>query len=56
MSTSEALEEKTFWEEWRGFFIFIALMFAFRIAIADWNHVPSGSMRPTLIEGDRIWL
>lgn len=56
MSTSDALEEKTFWEEWRGFFIFIALMFAFRIAIADWNHVPSGSMRPTLIEGDRIWL
>ncbi len=56
MSTTEAIEEKTFWQEWRGFFVFIALMFAFRIAIADWNHVPSGSMRPTLIEGDRIWL
>ncbi|MFK8015486.1 MAG: signal peptidase I [Gammaproteobacteria bacterium] len=56
MSMSEAPEQNTFWEEWRGFIVFIVLMFAFRIAIADWNHVPSGSMRPTLIEGDRIWL
>lgn len=56
MTMTEIAEKKTFWEEWRSFFIFIAVMFAFRIAIADWNHVPSGSMRPTLIEGDRIWL
>jgi signal peptidase I len=56
MSKSEAAEPKTFWQEWSGFIIFIIAMFAFRIAIADWNHVPSGSMRPTLIEGDRIWL
>lgn len=56
MSKSEAAEPKTFWQEWSGFIFFIIAMFAFRIAIADWNHVPSGSMRPTLIEGDRIWL
>lgn len=49
-------QKKTFLQEWAGFIIFIVLMFAFRIAVADWNHVPSGSMRPTLIEGDRIWL
>ena len=55
-ASSYSPEPKTFWEEWRGFIVFIVLMFAFRIAIADWNHVPSGSMRPTLIEGDRIWL
>lgn len=38
----------------KGFLIFIFLMFAFRSAIADWNDVPSGSMRPTIVEGDRI--
>src|SRR4051812_50030552 len=27
---------------------------AFRSAVADWQDVPSGSMNPTLIEGDRI--
>jgi signal peptidase I len=29
-------------------------MFSFRSAIADWNDVPTGSMRPTIVEGDRI--
>jgi signal peptidase I len=56
MSETAAPEKKTFWQEWSGFIIFIVIMFAFRIGVADWNHVPSGSMRPTLIEGDRIWL
>lgn len=45
---------KRFWTENRAFFVFLALMFCFRSAIADWNDVPSGSMKPTLIEGDRI--
>ncbi|TVP15784.1 signal peptidase I [Shewanella sp. KCT] len=26
----------------------------FRSAVADWNHVPSGSMLPTIVQGDRI--
>jgi signal peptidase I len=26
----------------------------FRLAIADWNPIPSGSMRPTLLEGDVV--
>ncbi|MBX2858511.1 MAG: signal peptidase I [Cellvibrionaceae bacterium] len=38
------------------FFVFIALMFAFRSAIADWNDVPTGSMKPTIVEGDRIYV
>ena len=45
---------KLFWKENRTFIVFLALMFCFRSAIADWNDVPSGSMKPTLIEGDRI--
>ena len=29
-------------------------MTVFRSSIADWNTVPTGSMKPTIIEGDRI--
>jgi len=38
----------------KGFLLFIVLMFVFRSAMADWNVVPSGSMKPTILEGDRI--
>jgi signal peptidase I len=36
--------------------ILVALIVAgsFKSAIADWNTVPSGSMKPTIVEGDRI--
>lgn len=42
------------WKENKAFIVFILLMFIFRSAIADWNHVPSGSMKPTILEGDRV--
>ncbi len=38
----------------RSFFVFLLLMSVFRSGIADWNVVPSGSMKPTIVEGDRI--
>lgn len=38
----------------RGFFVFLLLMSVFRSGVADWNVVPSGSMKPTIVEGDRI--
>jgi signal peptidase I len=34
----------------------IAIVVPLRSAVADWNDVPSGSMRPTILEGDRIWV
>lgn len=43
-----------FIREFRGFLGFLLLMLVFRSAIADWNSVPTGSMKPTIIEGDRI--
>ncbi|MFC1489437.1 signal peptidase I, partial [Thermodesulfobacteriota bacterium] len=48
---------KVFWKGW-GYSIFIALMIAtsFKSAIADWNIVPTGSMKPTIVEGDRIFV
>lgn len=42
------------WKEWRGLILFIFLMTIFRSALADWNSVPTGSMQPTIVEGDRI--
>jgi signal peptidase I len=39
-----------------GFLCFISLMLVFRSAVADWNSVPTGSMLPTIVEGDRIWV
>jgi signal peptidase I len=45
---------KAFVSEYKGFLLFLLLMLVFRSALADWNQVPSGSMRPTIIEGDRI--
>src|SRR6266571_4011946 len=42
------------WREYRGFAVFIVLMVIFRSALADWNVVPTGSMKPTILEGDRV--
>lgn len=43
------------WKTW-GVPILIAVVVAtsFKSAIADWNDVPTGSMIPTILEGDRI--
>lgn len=42
------------WRKYRAFALFIFLMIIFRSALADWNVVPTGSMKPTILEGDRI--
>jgi len=42
------------WRENKSFIVFIVLMGLFRSALADWNTVPTGSMLPTIVEGDRI--
>ena len=43
-----------YWRDYRGAFAFMVLMFGFRSAWADWVYVPTGSMNPTIIEGDRL--
>lgn len=45
---------KRLWREYRGLALFLPLMLVFRSAWADWVLVPSGSMNPTIIEGDRV--
>lgn len=44
------------WREWRGFVLLIVLMVLFRSAVADWYSVPTGSMKPNIIEGDRVFV
>jgi len=46
----------TLWVEFRSIVVFMVLMIAFRSAVADWSDVPTGSMKPTIIEGDRIFV
>ena len=40
----------------KGFLLFMCLFGVFRTAVADWNPVPSASMRPTLLEGDVVFV
>jgi len=44
------------WQEYRSLVLFVVLMIIFRSALADWNTVPTGSMKPTILEGDRIFV
>ena len=38
----------------RGFLAFLLLFGLVRTAIADYNPIPSGSMHPTILEGDVV--
>ena len=40
----------------KGFIVFLLCFGVFRTAVADWNPIPSGSMRPTLLEGDVVFV
>ncbi len=44
------------WQETKSVAVFVVLMVVFRSAVADWSDVPTGSMKPTIIEGDRIFV
>jgi signal peptidase I len=42
-------------ENW-AFLLFALVLFASRSSFADWYLVPTGSMLPTIVEGDRIFV
>jgi signal peptidase I len=56
MKTHAAVANKlaVHWREYRATLLFLLLMLMFRSAWADWMTVPTGSMNPTIVEGDRI--
>ena len=45
---------REWWREYRSTVLFLFGMLMFRSAWADWVTVPTGSMNPTIIEGDRV--
>jgi signal peptidase I len=45
------------WNGWlKQVFATLLIISAFRSAVADWNDVPTGSMKPSIVEGDRIFI
>ena len=45
------------WREWRGYiFLFIFVWIPVRSAVVDYSPVPTGSMNPTILEGDVVWV
>src|SRR5579864_1767043 len=40
--------------EIRVFLLMLLVVTSLRSALADWNDVPTGSMKPTIEEGDRV--
>jgi signal peptidase I len=47
---------KNFWRANKGFIAFLLLFGVFRTAVADWNPIPTGSMRPNLLQGDVVFV
>jgi len=45
------------WRQWRGVVIFVVFVVVpVKSSLADWNWVPTGSMNPTILEGDLIYV
>src|SRR5690349_24097168 len=48
---------KHWWrKEVRPLLILALIVFSIRSSLADWNDVPTGSMKPTILEGDRVFV
>jgi signal peptidase I len=47
---------KNLWRETKALALTILILTAVRSAIADWNDVPTGSMNPTIVQGDRVFV
>lgn len=48
---------KNQWIEWRGVIFFVAFVLVpMKSSLADWNWVPTGSMNPTIVEGDLVYV
>src|SRR5271168_5217669 len=47
---------KNVWREAKSLLMLILILTAVRSAIADWNDVPTGSMNPTIVQGDRVFV
>jgi signal peptidase I len=48
------MDKKKVFYEARVFILMLLVISSLRSALADWNDVPTGSMKPTIEEGDRV--
>ncbi len=48
------MNSKKVFYEIRVFLVMLLVISSLRSALADWNDVPTGSMKPTIQEGDRV--
>lgn len=48
------MDTKKVFYEIRVFLLMLIVISSLRSALADWNDVPTGSMKPTIQEGDRV--
>lgn len=55
-STESQSRLSAFWEWLRPLLFLLVVLMSFRSAVADWNDVPTGSMKPTILEGDRVFV
>jgi signal peptidase I len=55
--TSLRTRAQSWWrKEIRPLILLSLLVFSIRSSLADWNDVPTGSMKPTILEGDRVYV
>jgi signal peptidase I len=57
MKTRLAAASHYLFKEWiKPLALVAAIVFPLKSAVADWNWVPSGSMRPTILEGELVFI
>ena len=58
MNTTFLRERARYWwrKEIRWWLIIGLVVFSIRSSLADWSDVPTGSMKPTILEGDRVFV
>ena len=56
LKTFQSRARQWWLKEIRPLLILLLIGFSIRSSLADWNDVPTGSMRPTILEGDRIFV
>jgi signal peptidase I len=54
--SKSTLRWKNVWRESKSLLLTILILTAVRSAVADWNDVPTGSMNPTIVQGDRVFV
>jgi signal peptidase I len=53
---NRAVARRWWRQEIRPLLVLALVMFSVRSSLADWNDVPTGSMKPTILGGDRVFV